>query len=83
MANVVIPICEVCGKQGAVEVEQNISLQQFLEKPGNRRNGFKYGALIGSDRVIHCDSCGEKSDKLKDSQAMERKEFLSGNNDNI
>jgi hypothetical protein len=78
MANVVIPICEVCGKQGAVEVNARTSLQSFLENDGNRRNGFKYGALVGKEWMIHCDACGEKSDNLKDSQERQRQDFLLG-----
>jgi hypothetical protein len=80
MANVVIPICNVCGKQGAVEVDADESLQRFLERSGNRRNGFKYGELIGGKWMIFCDACGDKNDQLKDSQATEREAFLYGNN---
>jgi hypothetical protein len=78
MANVVIPVCGVCGKQGAVEVNPDTSLRSFLEKPDNRRNGFKYGALVGGEWMIFCDACEEKSDNLKDSQERQRQDFFLG-----
>jgi hypothetical protein len=75
---VAIPICEVCGKHGAVEVDTNETLQRFLGISSNCRNGFKYGALIGGERKIFCDACGEKSDNLKDSQERQRQDFFLG-----
>ncbi len=74
----IIPICEICGKHGAVEVHQNVTLQSFLSKPDNRRNGFEYGPLIGKTWHIFCEGCKEKSDKLTQEVERLETEFFSG-----
>jgi hypothetical protein len=78
MAVLIIPVCEVCGKQGAVEVDQNETLQRFLGVSSNKRNGFEYGELIGGGWVIYCEACKEKSARLRDSQDRQRQDFFLG-----